>query len=184
MIFGSLFNMTFKLEPDFYFNTFYEVNISFLNEQEIKYIFTDVDNTLEPYENPKPGKKVLNWLNELNANGIKVAIVSNNKRGRIDVFNQDLGLIAYSKAKKPFKKYISQAMHEMGAKKENSVFIGDQIFTDVLAAHNVGMRAILVPPIKDKRDFFTKFKRLLEKPILHKFLKKQNKAGHREREDK
>ena len=60
---------------------------------------------------------------------------------------------------------------------KNSIFIGDQIFTDVLAAHNVGIKAVLVPPIKDKTDLFTKFKRLLEKPILYKLKNyKQNGA--------
>jgi predicted HAD superfamily phosphohydrolase YqeG len=47
--------------------------------------------------------------------------------------------------------------------------MGDQVFTDVWAAHNAGIKAILVPPIKDKTDPFTKFKRLLEKPFLGKY---------------
>ena len=53
--------------------------------------------------------------------------------------------------------------------KENTIFIGDQILTDVCAAHNAGIRAILVPPINDKKDLFTKFKRLLERPIQRKY---------------
>ena len=172
--------MIFKLSPEFYFKAFDEVNVSFLKEQGIEYIFTDVDNTLEPYENAKPGTRVLNWLKELDKNDIKVAIISNNSRERIDIFNQELGLVAYSKAKKPMKKFILLAMEKMGATVKNSVFIGDQIFTDVLAAHNVGIKAVLVPPIKDKTDLFTKIKRLLEKPILYKLKKyKQNGAEGR-----
>ena len=53
--------------------------------------------------------------------------------------------------------------------------MGDQILTDVWAARNAGIRAILVPPIKDKRDPFTRFKRLLEKPIMKKYWKKAGK---------
>ena len=77
----------------------------------------------------------------------------------------------YYKAKKPFKKNVLRAMSDMGTDKENTVLMGDQIFTDVWAAHNTGIRAILVPPINDKRDPLTKFKRLLEKPVMRKYNK-------------
>ena len=50
--------------------------------------------------------------------------------------------------------------------------MGDQVFTDVWAARNAGIRVILVPPIKDKTDVFTKFKRLLERPVMRKYRKK------------
>ena len=66
-------------------------------------------------------------------------------------------------------------MVDMGTDKSNTILMGDQVFTDVWAAHNTGIRAILVPPIKDKTDVFTKFKRLLEKPILKKYRKRNNK---------
>ena len=65
-------------------------------------------------------------------------------------------------------------MRDMGMDKDNTILMGDQVFTDVWAAHNTGIRAILVPPIKDKTDILTKFKRLLEKPVLHKYRKLNN----------
>lgn len=55
--------------------------------------------------------------------------------------------------------------------------MGDQIFTDVWAAHNAGIPAILVPPINDRKDLLTKFKRLLEKPILSIYKKKNTQAN-------
>jgi predicted HAD superfamily phosphohydrolase YqeG len=73
---------------------------------------------------------------------------------------------AYYKAAKPFKKNVLRALSDMGVKREEAILIGDQVFTDVWAAHNSGIRAALVPPIKDKTDPLTKFKRLLERPIL------------------
>ena len=62
-------------------------------------------------------------------------------------------------------------MNSIGTKREETIFMGDQILTDVWAAHNAGIRAILVSPINDKKDPFTKFKRLLEKPIIRKYEK-------------
>ena len=163
--------MKFSLVPDFYFDTFDSVTPKFLHDLGVKGVVLDVDNTLEPYENAKPGEHVVAWLSSLADLGIKAAIVSNNNSERIDLFNQDLQLPAYSKAGKPFKKNVFRAMNAMGTSKSDTILMGDQIYTDVWAARNAGIRAILVPPIRDKRDFFTKFKRLLEKPILKRYFK-------------
>ncbi len=168
--------MKFTFVPEFRFDTFDLATADFLISKGIKGIVLDVDNTLEPYENPIPTERVVAWLDSLNKNGIGAAIVSNNDSERITLFNKDLGLPAYSKAGKPFKKYILRAMSDMGTTRENTILMGDQVFTDVWAAHNAGIPAILVPPIKDKTDLLTRFKRLLEKPILRKYERKNREV--------
>lgn len=167
--------MKFTFVPEYYFETFEQASAEFLLGIGVKGIVLDVDNTLEPYENPTPGAHVVSWLESLRAAGISAAIVSNNGGERINLFNKELGLSAYYKAKKPFKKNVLNAMKDMGTTKENTVLMGDQVFTDVWAAHNTGIRAILVPPIKDKTDILTRFKRLLEKPVLKKYKKQNNR---------
>ena len=63
-------------------------------------------------------------------------------------------------------------MKSVGATAKDSAFLGDQIFTDVLSARNLGIKiALLVPPIKDKLTLFFRFKRLMEKPIIRKYYK-------------
>ena len=64
-------------------------------------------------------------------------------------------------------------MSQLNVEPHNVIFMGDQIFTDVWAARNSGIRAILVPPINDKRDLFTRFKRLLERGIIKKYEKRR-----------
>lgn len=167
--------MKFTFVPEYRFNTFDEASAEFLAEIGVKGIILDIDNTLEPYENALPGEHVLRWLDSLRVLGISAAIVSNNGRARVELFNKEIGLPAYYKAKKPFKKNLIRAMADMNTTPETTILMGDQIFTDVWAAHNAGIRAILVPPIKDKRDIFTRFKRLLERPIIKKYEKRKNK---------
>ena len=169
--------MRFTLVPDYYFETFDKADAKFLSSIGVKAILLDVDNTLEPYENPLPTEKVLFWFNALKEEGIKAAIVSNNGKERIELFNKDIGLLAFYKAKKPFKKRLNMAMEQLGVRPEETVFMGDQIFTDVWAARNAKIRAILVPPIKDKTDIFTNFKRLLEKPIMRKYRRKHKEEA-------
>lgn len=168
--------MKFTFVPEYRFETFDMATVDFLVSKGIKGIVLDVDNTLEPYENPLPTARVVAWLDSLRQNGIKAAIVSNNNSERIDLFNRDLGLPAYSKSGKPFKKNILKAMADMGTTPENTILMGDQVFTDTWAAHNAGIPAILVPPIKDKTDPLTKFKRLLEKPVLKKYERKNREV--------
>ena len=167
--------MSFSLVPDYIFKTFDCATPEFLLSIGVKGIILDIDNTLEPYEHPLPGDHVINWLASLNEAGIKASIVSNNGRKRVELFNSKLSLPAYYKAKKPFKRNLLRAIKDMGTSREDTVLMGDQVFTDVWAAHNTGLRAILVPPINDKRDPFTKFKRMLERPIIKKYEKRNKK---------
>ena len=157
------------LAPDYYFETYAGASVEFLKNAGIRALVLDIDNTLEPYENALPGERVKNWLASLAVLGIRCAFVSNNNRERVELFNSELCLPAFYKAKKPFKKNVLKAMEIIGSTKENTVLMGDQVFTDVWAARSAGIKAALVPPINDKRDIFTKFKRLLEKPILRKY---------------
>ncbi len=156
----------FTFVPEYYFNTFDEASADFLASIGVKGIVLDIDNTLEPYEHPKAGDHVKKWFDSLNAAGIKTAIVSNNNEERVRIFNEDFRMPAYSRGAKPFKKNVLAAISDMGIKREEAILMGDQIFTDVWAAHNAKIPAILVPPINDKKDLLTRFKRLLEKPIL------------------
>ena len=152
--------MKFTLVPEYRFEKFNDVTAEFLLSIGIKGVLLDIDNTLEPYEHSLPGEHVIAWLKSLHAVGIKTAIVSNNGKGRVELFNKEIGMPAYAKAGKPFKKNLLRAMADIGSEKGNTIFIGDQILTDVWASHNVGIRAVLVPPINDKKDLFTKLKKL------------------------
>lgn len=161
--------------PDFYFETYAGASVSFLKEQGIRALVLDIDNTLEPYENPTPGEGVRAWFSALADAGISAAFVSNNGKERVETFNAELARIAYYKAGKPFAGKIKRAMREMGVTKKETLFMGDQIFTDVLAARFAGIQVALVPPIKDKTDALTRFKRWLERPIMKRFFRRNKK---------
>ena len=161
--------MKFTLVPEYRFDSFEVASAEFLSSIGVNLILLDVDNTLEPYEHPTPGDEVLLWLDSLHKAGIKTAILSNNNMERVKLFNNDIAMPAIARAGKPFAGNLIKMMRLLCVEKENTIFMGDQILTDVWAAHNAGIRAILVPPINDKRDIFTRFKRILEKPILRKY---------------
>lgn len=161
--------------PEYDLPDFSAVDRDFIRREGIRGVILDIDNTLEPYENPEPGEAVRAWFSMLAEEGVHAAFVSNNEPERVARFNRDLGLPAYAKAGKPLAKNVRRAISDIGTTPEETLLMGDQIFTDVLAAHNAGIRAALVPPIRDKRNFITRFKRMLERPILRRMRRKMRK---------
>ena len=158
--------------PDFYCKDIYALDAAALRNRGIRGIICDIDNTLVPYEEPEPTESVLRWLKALEDEGIKVSFVSNNDADRVERFNSRLGFFATSKSGKPFPKQLRAAMTAMGVKKEQTVMLGDQIFTDVLAGRLAGVTCLLVKPIRDKKTLFFRAKRWMEKPFLALYKKK------------
>ena len=165
-------SLSYLLTPEYMFDTFDAVTPEFLLSLGIKALLIDIDNTLAPYEQPEPDERIKGWIASLAAAGIGIAFVSNNDAERVELFNRTLGVPAYSKSGKPFKKNLVRAMNDLGGTLENTVMLGDQLLTDALAGHNLGVRCIIVPPIRDKKNAFFKFKRWLEKPVVKKFKKR------------
>ena len=157
--------------PDFMFEKFDDVTPEFLKEQNIKYLLIDIDNTLAPYEEPLPNDRVVKWFGLLEENGIKSVLVSNNHKERVELFNSRLGLPAFADCKKPSPKRLKKYADSIGAVLSETSALGDQIFTDVGGAKKMGARAIVVPPIRDKKTLFFRAKRLLEKPFIRKYKK-------------
>ena len=77
-------------------------------------------------------------------------------------------------AHKPSVKNYQKAMEIMGTDLQNTIFVGDQLFTDVWGAKRTGIRNILVKPIHPKEEIQIVFKRKLEKIVLY-FYKKQKR---------
>ena len=163
-------------QPDFTRLCYRDLTADFLREQGICVLLLDIDNTLAPYEQLDPDDHIRSWLNSLNEAGIKTALLSNNHGDRMERFNKDLGQPGRSSACKPLPFRGKKMMRALGGTKKTTALMGDQIFTDVLCAHFSGARAILVPPIWDKRDAGTRFKRWLEKGILRRYYKKHKNA--------
>ena len=158
--------------PDYMFRTFDEITPDFLQSLGVRAVLADIDNTLAPYEQPEPDDRICNWIASLAAQGISIAFVSNNDQARVELFNKTLGVPAYWKSGKPFKKNLIKAMNDLDGTLDTTVMLGDQLLTDALAAHNLGVRCLIVPPIRDKKNAFFRFKRRLEKPVVKKFKKK------------
>ena len=152
--------------PDLAYNDIYLLTPSSLKELGVKGIVFDIDNTIAPYEVIRPTDEMNRYFSDLRDAGIKMAFVSNNNGSRVTTFNENLGLFYVCKAGKPSPKGVEKCISHFGLTKEEVIAVGDQIFTDCIAAHRAGIRFILVKPIKDKETLFFKIKRYFERPFV------------------
>ncbi len=164
-----------KLMPDVTLSSFRELTPEVASSLGAKAVISDVDNTLAPYEVLDATEEVVRWAKALSDNGIALTLVSNNGKKRVERFCKAIGCNYHSRVKKPSSKYLFISMKEMNSEPSNTVFLGDQLLTDALAAHRAGMKAVIVPPIKDKRSLFFRLKRLIERPYMKKYLQKTEK---------
>ena len=115
----------------------------------IKLVLAELDNTLAPYGETCPSPEILAWKAGLEAEGIALFLLSNSRKpGRAQRFAQQLGIPYQGHSGKPKKAGYLRAMERMGCTPEQTVMVGDQIFTDTLGANNAGVTPLLVEPIR------------------------------------
>ncbi len=160
-----------RFYPALLLDNVYELDIDKLKKNHITLLVFDIDNTLVPYFEPHPTKKVLVLLDRLQKEGFSIALVSNNKKERVELFNQNLALFSVSRAKKPLKSGLKRALSHFHTEPKNTAVIGDQLFTDVYAGNRLGAFSVYVTPIAlsmdTKETLFFRFKRAMEKIVMN-----------------
>lgn len=159
-----------RFYPDEYVASTYKIPFEKLYEEGYRGVIFDIDNTLVPHGAPadERAKKLFARLREI---GFESCLISNNQEPRVKMFNEEIQTRYIYNAHKPSTKNYIRAMEEMGTDKGNTVFVGDQLFTDVWGAKRAGIHNILVKPIHPKEEIQIVLKRYLERIVLH-FYKK------------
>lgn len=158
-----------RFYPDFKFSSISDIKADFFSENEIRFAILDIDNTLVSYKTARADGSAKAFLDMLTKNGIKYAFVSNNHRKRVELFAGDFDAKFASNAGKPFTFGIRRVMKEMGVKNEETVLIGDQIFTDIYAGKRAGLKTVMVNPIEAKETPFFRVKRYFERLVLKNY---------------
>ena len=148
------------------FDSYKEITSEILKKMNICGILVDLDDTLVKHNYPVPDNDVKNWIDVMNQAGIPVCIISNNQKKRMMSFVENLNVGYFYNSFKPRTHVIDSALGVMNIKRDEAVLIGDQLFTDVLAAHRAGIKAFLVKPVGTKSTLFIKLKRFIERKIL------------------
>lgn len=144
----------------------YDIDYEGLYKEGYRGILFDIDNTLVEH-GADANQKAVELFKRLKKIGFKTCLISNNSDERVSRFNSRINTKYIFKANKPSKKSYYKATRLMGTEVENTVFVGDQLFTDIFGANNLGMFTYLVKPIGPKEEIQIVLKRKLERIVLY-----------------
>lgn len=155
------------------FPTYFTHQVTDIDPFLLKYLtvtglIIDIDDTLAAPKTQCPGKNVIKWVNNVKNQGIKIVLLSNNFKYRVEKFAELIEVPWVSMSFKPFTKGLHKAIKKISCEPKNTILVGDQIFTDIVAANLFNIRSILVDPISQNKRPFLSIKRFLEKPIRAK----------------
>lgn len=163
--------------PKEYKNSTYEIDFENWRKKGYRGIIFDVDNTLVPHGAPADDR-AKQLFERLHALGFQSVLLSNNKEPRVKSFCEAVTGAEYIyKAGKPKRAGYEQAMRRMGTDAHTTLFVGDQIFTDVFGARRAGLYSILVKPIHPKEEIQIVLKRYLEKIVLFFYSKQKSQKN-------
>lgn len=154
-----------KLYPAEYVESAYVIDFERLYKEGYRGVIFDIDNTLVRHGEPAD-KRACQLFAHLKKLGFCCMLLSNNKEPRVKLFHDAVHVPYIYKAGKPNPANYKKAMMQMGTNTKNTLFVGDQIFTDIYGANLAGIRTILVKPIHPKEEIQIVLKRYLEKIVL------------------
>lgn len=135
--------------PQGIYPDFHALDPKRLAQKGIRLVLADLDNTLVAYGVTLPTPEVIAWKNALKEEGITLYILSNSRRaGRVETFANALNVPYQGWSGKPKKKGYRSALLKTGFTPQQTVMVGDQIFTDILGATRMGITPLLLEPIQ------------------------------------
>ena len=152
----------------------FAVDYEKLYENGFRGLIFDIDNTLVHHGDDST-PEIDNLFNKLHEIGFKTLLLSNNGEERVQRFLKNIDSYYICNASKPKPGGYKKAAEMMNLKKEQTVFFGDQIFTDILGANLLGIKSILVDPFEKNQTAFLKLKRFFENPIRKKIKRDKSK---------
>lgn len=154
--------------PTFWLKNVMQIDKAFLKKNRVRALILDMDNTLSMHDDPAAEDGVLEWLDEMRRLGIKMRVVSNNNTRRVEPLARALGLEFTANGAKPLTFGVNRAVKAMKVSRRETLVVGDQIFTDVMAGNLAGIRTVLVEPFHLENKWTFKLKRRVESLVFHR----------------
>ncbi len=159
-----------RFYPDEFFDSTYQIDFEQKYREGYRGIIFDIDNTLVPHGAPAD-ERAIRLFEQLRTIGFSTMLLSNNKEPRVKMFHDGVHSPYIYKAGKPGRKGYQLAMSKMDTTCKSTIFVGDQLFTDIWGAKRSDIHTILVKPINPKEEIQIVLKRYLERIVLHYYQK-------------
>lgn len=141
-----------------------DIPVERIADEGVRLVLLDRDNTCVPGDAERPPAEVVRWFERARAAGLALCLVSNNfHSSQVAASAAELGVNKIDHAMKPAPFALWAACEAAGVPAEQTVLVGDQVFTDVASANLAGVRPILVDAQSSKELWYTRVFRLFEK---------------------
>lgn len=139
------------LRPDRYFSRISHIDVQRdILGRGFTSVLLDIDNTILTRDTHEVPRDVGMWLGQARDAGVSFCLLSNNWHRGVYTLADELELPLVAKAVKPLPPAFLAALRKIGAKRRSTVVIGDQLVTDVLGAHFLGMKAYMLQPLVEQ----------------------------------
>lgn len=156
--------MSFALLPSLRVHSITELTPEMLSARGIRLLMLDFDNTIVPYTTDIPSAEMAAWLQAMGQSEVRLCVVSNSRKPRVQVFCEKYGLNCITHARKPGTEGIRRCMKKFGFPAKHCAIAGDQIYTDTLGGNIAGVTTILVDAIHN-HTIWLKLRHLAEIPF-------------------
>lgn len=168
--------MPVSMIPCRVFDGYRSIAPDFLVRRGVRLLLCDLDYTLAPKSQPEPDDALRRWLADVQAAGVTVMILSNNRSpARVERFCRELGITYEGHAGKPSPKGFRRAMARCGAAPQETAMLGDKLLTDMLGANLAGVLPLMVEPLGGPQGAWNRVLHALQRPWKAACLKKHAK---------
>jgi HAD superfamily phosphatase (TIGR01668 family) len=145
------------MRPDRYLVSLLKLDYDEVRAQGFTTLLVDLDNTVLPRGTSHVPERIAAHVEEGLNKGMRICLLSNSWHDRCGRVAHELGVPFVRRALKPLPFGFMRALELMGATRRETLVVGDQIHTDVLGAHLMRMKVVLVKPLSRRDLFVTRF---------------------------
>lgn len=159
--------------PDYITERIDRLNADFFRKHSINDVVVDIDNTIVKRDSSIIEPEIRDWLLKITEDNFRLFVVSNNWNDRVSEVMKNINYTgAIAPAGKPFLTRAKKMINTFEIRPQSAVFIGDQIFTDMVFANRLGFLSVLVYPLGEYDLPHTRFLRIIERRMIKSWLKK------------
>ena len=158
------------LRPNEFADSLFKINFERLYKTGFRAIILDIDDTLVPKHVNEIYPAVIDFIESLKSIGFKICLTSNNRHPlRVEYIGKNLGLPFSSLSLKPLPMAFDKALATLDAKPEETLVIGDQLFTDILGGNIKKLYTIFVEPMTKETFFLRQWMRGIEEWLISRW---------------
>ena len=165
--------------PYEYIESVFSIDYNKLYNIGYRGVIFDIDNTLV-HHGEDSTKEIDALFKDIHNTGLKTCLLTDNSEERTKRFLKNIDSLYICDANKPNVHSYLKAVEMMDLKKEEAVYIGDQVFRDIYGANRSGIDNILVKYLRYEHETKIGIRRHLEKIILKFYARNkscQNRIG-------